>query len=462
MSLATSSLRQSYRLAVCLTHVHQKGLSCQSNEVDSSKVESDRHVGDWEKMKQRGTRVFQESSDLSSSFQSILQVNSSRHSYCRSPLRRADNGDCYFPCGEWTWLPAVEERSEKPVLFLEAIVHFLIGVAVVITWIKLRHTLWQFPHIMSFYMMVNTFLFGLTDVAEIISSESDVHCTHQDLLESVKNPSSYCIIISMVFQYTILSFTCWWICSAINLWQIIRRPSQARFFSNRAKVKVHIIESLISWLLPAVLVSVPYMTGTSFKGGVDHPRCAPASKELAYVTLGLPMQLGSFLLVVLLSDVAIGLNQAVKRRRKLQTESSNSMLHANTNQVNEIRVLRWRFYLLAIMTPIVSTLLFICFGLKARNFEVILFYVKEYYNCLKNQPDSWDCPQTFLDYQYPVFTIISRLVLILYSITLLPYVFLSKEARSVLPWSCCVRRHRQNKLIKDQSSDVHTTSVQLV
>ena len=117
--------------------------------------------------------------------------------------------------------------------------------------------------------------------------------------------------LGVVFQYAILSFMCWWICSAINLWWIIRRPSQARFFSNQAKIKVHIIESLISWLLPAFLVSVPYMTGTSFRVGFGHPRCAPASKELAYFTVGLPLQLGSFLLVVLLSDVAIGLNQVM-------------------------------------------------------------------------------------------------------------------------------------------------------
>lgn len=147
----------------------------------------------------------------------------------------------------------------------------------------------------------------------------------------------------------------------------------------------------------------------------------------------------------------------MKRRVKLQRESSSTTTIGSENRLKEMRVLQWRFFLLAVTTPLASTIMFISYGIKARNSGFVSFYVDEFYQCLKRHPDSNDCPKTFLDYQYSILAIVADSMILLLLCVLLAYIFLAKEARSALAWYHGLVKclpHCQGRRMKEQSGDV--------
>ena len=64
-------------------------------------------------------------------------------------------------------------------------------------------------------------------------------------------------------------------------------------FMKEHSLAIHIIESVISWCIPAVLVIVVFWSGGKTYGlqSTDPLACGPVDLEVAYYTLSLPMQI---------------------------------------------------------------------------------------------------------------------------------------------------------------------------
>lgn len=89
-----------------------------------------------------------------------------------------------------------------------------------------------------------------------------------------------------------------------NMCWVITYPLKAQnFFLNAGKI--HLIQSAIAWLLPAVLVGLAFLVDGNYTvidlgHGVE--TCGPSSKWTAYLTLILPIQLCALTVILVLVD----------------------------------------------------------------------------------------------------------------------------------------------------------------
>ena len=109
------------------------------------------------------------------------------------------------------------------------------------------------------------------------------------------------------------------------------------------------------------------------------------------------------------------------------------------HRVQEIRALRLKFSLMAHVYPLCMSWVMIHLSLKRMYSETVIYYVREYYQCLLSSPcGTQDCPKQYLDYQYPQLAIISAVCIQLLYVMIIVFALSLPAARKEL-WNMTKR-----------------------
>jgi hypothetical protein len=203
----------------------------------------------------------------------------------------------------------MEERFVTILVYIEMVLYTVSGLMVCMVWLKLRHVLWKFPHILSLYMMLTFLAMGIINAVVLFTGSSDYMCSSDDLFESIYNPTLLCTVGGAVYQYVKLVFVSWWVVATGNLWWIVRRPAKAHLlFENKSRL--HVGQTAVCLLLPGLLVGLVFALDDQMYFAYDSGAvCSPSGKITGYFTFILPMQVGTFIMVIFLIDVAFGLTK---------------------------------------------------------------------------------------------------------------------------------------------------------
>ena len=147
------------------------------------------------------------------------------------------------------------------------------------------------------------------------------YCNEMDLVLSVGNPSAlfifagnnsfflksqefweYIAFVGTVNMYLHLAQIFWWTCFVFNICWVISNPLRARIFFLSAG-KIHAIQLLICWVVPACLVVLPLTLDRNYsviEYGFGTILCGASSKWLGYIIIVLPIQISTLIIIVVM------------------------------------------------------------------------------------------------------------------------------------------------------------------
>lgn len=102
------------------------------------------------------------------------------------------------------------------------------------------------------------------------------------------------------------------------------------------------------------------------------------------------------------------------------------------NHVQEVRVLRLKFSILAHLFPLFTCVVLVSVGVKIVYLDTVIYYVKEYHQCLVSSPVGAQLSEQYLDYQYPELSIVSAISTQLLVALLVVFFFVQRAARTGL------------------------------
>ena len=151
--------------------------------------------------------------------------------------------------------------------------------------------LWKFPKIVNFYMMITVLIQALAILSGAIVPK-EFYCSSENIDLARKHSTVLCIIQGAVMHYTILSFLLWYVFGISNLSIIVFSPLKgARWFFKYLQ-SIHIVESIIAWGLPLLVVVLNYAASfalgkQSFVYAIENvPEfCLPGIMEIQILSL---------------------------------------------------------------------------------------------------------------------------------------------------------------------------------
>ena len=92
-------------------------------------------------------------------------------------------------------------------------------------------------------------------------------------------------------HFVLVAWSYWWVLAVSNLWWTIIFPAKKHLIFNNSK-KLHVIQSVIAWGIPAVLVGVVLAVEGHYSTLILTPEfCSAPSKIVNYYTYGVPTQI---------------------------------------------------------------------------------------------------------------------------------------------------------------------------
>lgn len=94
-----------------------------------------------------------------------------------------------------------------------------------------------------------------------------------------------------ITHFVLTAWSYWWLLAVSNLWWTIVFPTKKHFIFNNSK-KLHLIQSVVAWGIPAVLVGTVFAVDGQYSSMILTPEfCSPPSRTVNYYTLAMPSQI---------------------------------------------------------------------------------------------------------------------------------------------------------------------------
>ncbi|XP_065829460.1 adhesion G-protein coupled receptor G7-like isoform X2 [Oscarella lobularis] len=378
----------------------------------------------------------------------LLSLNDSTCPDRLAPNRHGSGG-CIVPCSVVTWFIHPIERVSKDVIICVQIVVAL-SAAVIFTsvWIKLRKSHCKFPHILPWYLLLTSATIGVLDLISIIIGDERIICNSENIMDSVQNdnPTTSCRVIGSLFHYLVLAQTFWFTVSAANMWWTICYPTRSRYFLENS-TRVHIIESLFCWLFPAALLAVNLAFEKTYRPVSLMGYCMPPTEALFLTTFVLPLDVSSFVLLALLTNLIYTLRKHDRFRKK--TTIKKGYANGNKKKLSEIEKLKIGFVIISLVVTVFTLLFGVSSVLSIVTRDKAQLAFTEHLICLLETSSTAanlsSCPETFHDFQYPVLTLLTECVSVLAILAIVRYALTIKGVRNQLfGWFKCRTVSRQS------------------
>ncbi|XP_019850173.1 PREDICTED: uncharacterized protein LOC109580970 isoform X1 [Amphimedon queenslandica] len=242
---------------------------------------------------------------------------STEHGYCR-PI-----------CSQWSW-----NMSRNAALLLSGLSSGFALIICTMTFIVagFRYKIiFQFPTVFVIYVTVAYFVIA---VMVFISSLANVlHCnSNDDLFFSVDNPSIFCTISGVTYQYMTVSASFWWFSwAAATLFKLLH-PLYSRSLLITGKCGyIHIILVLLGLLFPVIGIVITIFANSPSYVIANYPGTVCFAREtdiMLYTTIFPPIVLTSMYSLIVISVIRIihkhnsGLFQAEKEVHGHQVKST--------------------------------------------------------------------------------------------------------------------------------------------
>eukprot|EP00118_Oscarella_pearsei_P012367 m.90637 g.90637 ORF g.90637 m.90637 type:complete len:483 (+) comp36660_c0_seq19:188-1636(+) len=377
-------------------------------------------------------------------------------SACPRVLLRNHQGACYFPCNQSDWLSYPSAVTARIVTnYVLGIFLVTSGVFITLVWIALGKSHWQFPHILLWYITVCLTGLGITSLATVSLGGNTVACSSDDFMEAQLNPTTECSALGSIFHFFLLAFTFWTCASSANMWWCICYPTRASSLFVET-TKVHLLQSLVCWLVPAVCVAVNLgvQGGYSNLAEGSYSICMPSTRELAVVTFATPIVAASVFTVFLLFHTVYCLQKQSRFRQKMAETScqESSNRRGKTKNVQQIESLKAKFFVLAIFVILLCIMDGVNASIRAVYHPKIVYLISETLLCWMNasqvlNSSTANCTEEFRDYRFPALEILSYAITLLCVPVVLNYVLTIKRARVLLwRWMTCPFRCLRRKV----------------
>ena len=158
----------------------------------------------------------------------------------------------------------------------------------VIAWIQGRKSVWRFPSVTSFYLMITILLQSLAVFSGAIIPER-FYCSSDELVKSRETSTIACKIQGAVFHYGIFSFMLWYLSAFVNLTLLVAIPLNVDRILKH-KNKIHVLELAICFLFPIPIVLLSYFGDSDGQGYriLNVPEFCLPQDEFIFVTIYFP------------------------------------------------------------------------------------------------------------------------------------------------------------------------------
>ena len=242
-------------------------------------------------------------------------------------------------------------------------------------------------------------------------------------------------ILGPVYHYFVLAFLCWYICDIFNIVFVLLFPLKSGNFLSHG-VKIHIIQSIISWGIPALVISI-VLAATSRYSHYSFPLlCFPNEYGLG-LTFYIPGV--AFSITTGTGLILIGLT-LYKRHKKM----------GNTSTTNIYLSLLRQMSIYSIALSILIFIILIHFLYYSLVYKITGVYQTVYNWCITAFHETPQCCfQAYTTYDAPFLTLVNESTFCLWGVAAVSIVWV-KEAKGVwvniLTCSLC-----RQKLTKERS-----------
>lgn len=138
-------------------------------------------------------------------------------------------------------------------VFSGAFISFVVSLLGIATWLKIGGTLWDFPHIIFFYLILSVLVQSVCILSGQILPQP-FYCKHLSLFESRTDTTIQCNIQGAIFHYSLMVFLYWYLFAVINLLFIVALPVWGASRFQKHKRWIHLFESILCWVFPLLVL----------------------------------------------------------------------------------------------------------------------------------------------------------------------------------------------------------------
>ena len=168
-------------------------------------------------------------------------------------------------------------------------------------WIQAGKSVWRFPSVTSFYLMITILIQSLAVLSGAIVPER-FYCTSDELAKSRESSTIPCKVQGAVFHYGIFAFMLWYLSAFVNLTLLVAIPLNVNKILKH-KNKIHLLEFAICFLFPIPIVLLSYFGDSDNQGYKINnvPEVCFPQDEFIFATIYLP----GILFCVILGSLAM-------------------------------------------------------------------------------------------------------------------------------------------------------------
>lgn len=341
---------------------------------------------------------------------------------CNSPLL-PDNetGLCRPPCA-WTTQSPLTQKAYFVVIVVGLWLALIATIITFITWASIKN-LRKFPHVLRFHIMVCCVILGNCKMLPIHMRPEKTFCRGQLFWEPTGHSSLATVIQGAMTHYFGLAHSLWAMCFITNTYAVIVRDNRAVF---KHPIKIHLIQSLLCWLVPAVIVTCClYISPPGYKFlFIDLMAAGAGSVRMAYFAVTLPMQVSLGVSLCLLWSI-------VWHLRKARLDSRKRVIRAREERISMRRVER-QFLSMAVVITVVVGVVMSVNTVTLYRVRGFIHDAEVYFDCLlvskDCKPPSCNTVLSLINVVAPAFACLAFFFLLL----------MNKDCRNI--WKGCFRR----------------------
>ncbi|KAJ7391807.1 hypothetical protein OS493_016095 [Desmophyllum pertusum] len=341
---------------------------------------------------------------------------------CNSPLvPDNETGQCRPPCA-WTTQSPLTQKVYYIIIVVGLWMALISTVITFITWASIKN-LRKFPHVLRFHIMVCCIILANSKMLPIHRGAAKGFCRGQKFWLPTGHSSIGTVIQGATSHYFGLAHSFWTMCFIANTYAVIIQANRGVF---KHPIKFHLIQSVLCWLGPAIIVAgCLYFAPPGYKFlSVDLMTAGPGSIQMAYFAVTLPMQVTLGVSLCLLWSIVWYL-------RKARLDSTKRVIRAREERVSMRRIER-QFLSMAVAMLLVVGVVLIINTVTIYCIRDFVHDAEVYFKCLQV---STNCKPPTVNSVLPLISVVTPGFACLVFFFLL---FMNKDCRNI--WKTCFRK----------------------
>ncbi|XP_031566765.1 uncharacterized protein LOC116301788 [Actinia tenebrosa] len=356
---------------------------------------------------------------------------------CNAPLiHNQSSNECFAPCN-WTTMSPLTYKTYYGLMAVGLWFAVFATIFIMFTWSRIQ-SLRKFPHVVRFYIVICCILLSCCKMLPLRIGLNKVFCGEAKQWSHVGQSSLTITIQGASSHYFTLALCFWSMCFITNTYLVVVKGNRLLF---ERPILVHIIQSLLCWVLPAIIVASciysKYPNPAYKMFFVDFMTAGPTGDVLTYLSVTLPMQITLSISLCLLWSVT----WCIRRSRLDHTRNA---IRPDKETQSMLRIER-QFTSMKVMILLVVGVVLSITTTQEYRLEELVYMAKKYFDCLQY---SKDCQEpNLLTPLYAIIILVPGFLCIIFFFLL----FMNKDCREI--WVSCFQKIARISNITKPRSD---------